>query len=1144
MHLTIRNPLQSEPLLVEVLGEGRLWYKHNDQSIHHTVSLDDDIDYNSDKSTVLVTSPVTQEMKWEKMFVRLMCWQGLHTMLRISPSKDKPDDVLNSITISKDVLIVPMPQEDKKISYNIIDGRKTLHIASESSTKIVAWVDMISCIVELKGDPLRCEDPHCMDSIRPKLEELNKQLTKKQHHITTDIKKIQEEIKQIQEEIKPKDATSRCEKYVDYARTELRKLRPLTWLDDVEKMKQILREKFPKNDVDNRDKVVYEFVLTEQVYVKSLLILLHVFKNPLKKLSKELSISDELFSVIFSNLEEIISNHTQFLTDLTNAVTNWSPTTSLLSETLSKGVPHLQSYRTYAAGFDVACDNLNELLKKVPVSTFVNTLQEDTLCKGLPLAAFLIMPIQRVPRYLLLLKELLNYTNSSHIDYESLVTITKEFESAAESINLAPKYHNDIVQTIDTVKRIEKHKENMIMRQGRIFLFEGELEKINKGGEFKSGDYILFTDLLLCCTQNCGKRVIRRKYIWNTLSVTDDTSKPNAFKIISEKSSCSLVAPSLELKNKWVEAFLKVRNRPFEIQPVPVWLAASRLCLLCLKEFSRNRKRNYCKRCGWVVCHFCSKGSKRIRHCDNCIESMKKGNEEIDLLQEEEHSEDDMSDYECGENLEENDEIEEIGVTFITTSDSSGAGGVGSGSGSGGGGKLRLLEDSTLLKDIPNTKKNSIKSELIKEKKPLKIEERFENKENFPSRPSFSQSHEAPPFLHILQSIVSKASLTTIPNITEDEDHDTSIELLINRRLNLLIYNNEYKFGKFNGMATPSAAIDIWTWITSYDILISNSSNFTMLLNAIQLVATNLKMVTLNASIYWLSTVCALTCLVATDNKQTIKRLEPELNHLFFQIFKSIQDHLYETILPHLENIFTSKDKLHRHPSFIWKPTGSPMDITDLLRNMSTLLTSCVNNNLPKTCIRSIFRHFLARLNQGTFNVLVNKPDLCTAENGFNIKLNINLIQEWLSQKDVLFHVLNTGKRFEQLSQASTLLTIDKNILQNDENLLREVCPSLDLPFVRFLIKNSKTDTSLNQNTQQQQQHQHQHQQQHQQQQQQQQQQRQHDRLNGVIEESVEWIKSRVGVTSSSDLPKILPIGVNNKKSVSRSYWFFENNKQ
>ena len=47
---------------------------------------------------------------------------------------------------------------------------------------------------------------------------------------------------------------------------------------------------------------------------------------------------------------------------------------------------------------------------------FIGACMESPSCRGLDICAFLLTPIQRLPRYLLLLNELIKYTDSNHPD--------------------------------------------------------------------------------------------------------------------------------------------------------------------------------------------------------------------------------------------------------------------------------------------------------------------------------------------------------------------------------------------------------------------------------------------------------------------------------------------------------------------------------------------------------------------------------------------------------------------------------------------------------------------------------------------------------------------------------------------------------
>merc|ERR1711981_48747 len=54
---------------------------------------------------------------------------------------------------------------------------------------------------------------------------------------------------------------------------------------------------------------------------------------------------------------------------------------------------------------------------------------------GLDLASFLILPVQRLPRYLLLFKELIKYTPDSHAEFESINQAIQVISDALEDIN-------------------------------------------------------------------------------------------------------------------------------------------------------------------------------------------------------------------------------------------------------------------------------------------------------------------------------------------------------------------------------------------------------------------------------------------------------------------------------------------------------------------------------------------------------------------------------------------------------------------------------------------------------------------------------------------------------------------------------------
>ena len=61
--------------------------------------------------------------------------------------------------------------------------------------------------------------------------------------------------------------------------------------------------------------------------------------------------------------------------------------------------------------------------------------------------SYLIMPVQRIPRYKMLLSELLKVTGSKHHDYHDLLRALKMVEKIAEKVNAAATSSSHVPKT-------------------------------------------------------------------------------------------------------------------------------------------------------------------------------------------------------------------------------------------------------------------------------------------------------------------------------------------------------------------------------------------------------------------------------------------------------------------------------------------------------------------------------------------------------------------------------------------------------------------------------------------------------------------------------------------------------------------------
>ena len=79
-------------------------------------------------------------------------------------------------------------------------------------------------------------------------------------------------------------------------------------------------------------------------------------------------------------------------------------------------IPPSPRYSEYASNHSAAMQVLSRLSDNSKFTSFLAKASQNPLCRGHTLESLLILPIQRIPRYRLLLQELLKHTPPSHPD--------------------------------------------------------------------------------------------------------------------------------------------------------------------------------------------------------------------------------------------------------------------------------------------------------------------------------------------------------------------------------------------------------------------------------------------------------------------------------------------------------------------------------------------------------------------------------------------------------------------------------------------------------------------------------------------------------------------------------------------------------
>ncbi|KAH3759829.1 rho guanine nucleotide exchange factor 17 [Pelomyxa schiedti] len=263
-----------------------------------------------------------------------------------------------------------------------------------------------------------------------------------------------------------------------------------------------------------RQRVAKELLSTEQCYVESLDILVDKLINPLLNNEKHgtpvLSASE--FYQIFSNVNELLCHHHKFLSSLNKKMDTWADSTTTIGDIFLTEAEFFGQYGAYLRNFDISNVAVTYFMNTRPrfkemILGFEKALQQTA--NPLNLDSFLIMPIQRLPRYMLLISDLLKYTGNWHPDHALLKKAKDKTGTVITAINtsidqsLAENAHK-LISLSASINGAEGMKSLIV--PNRKFLKEGpvkvDVKREKSTSRFnilkKSNHYLfLFNDVLV-----------------------------------------------------------------------------------------------------------------------------------------------------------------------------------------------------------------------------------------------------------------------------------------------------------------------------------------------------------------------------------------------------------------------------------------------------------------------------------------------------------------------------------------------------------------------------------------------------------------------------------------------------------------------
>eukprot|EP01103_Thecamoeba_quadrilineata_P015255 TRINITY_DN4757_c0_g1_i2.p1 TRINITY_DN4757_c0_g1~~TRINITY_DN4757_c0_g1_i2.p1 ORF type:complete len:581 (+),score=94.89 TRINITY_DN4757_c0_g1_i2:13-1755(+) len=312
-------------------------------------------------------------------------------------------------------------------------------------------------------------------------------------------------------------------------------------------------EKLAKKQKSRKERAT-EMMETEKTYVNSLQIIFDKMIEPLQTKAeneKERILRYNQIMDIFSNWETILTLHKRLLDKIINRMRDWTDETHI-GDIFAENTAWIKLYKHYVNNFDNSIIALETCKKNHP--EFFKMMQKldysEMMC-GLNLQAYLILPVQRIPRYVLLIQDLLKFTEQNHQDYELLNKALVIIKEVADYVNANKSSADHITKLHNISTRITDYpkKEDPLVQPKRNLLREGCLHwKKQRYYVFLFNDVVLFTKPI-------GKRYKFRFLIKLSTAMLNShsSSGDHHFEIMSPSGAFRLTADPSSEKDLWIK---------------------------------------------------------------------------------------------------------------------------------------------------------------------------------------------------------------------------------------------------------------------------------------------------------------------------------------------------------------------------------------------------------------------------------------------------------------------------------------------------------------------------------------------------------------------------------------------------------------
>uniref|UniRef100_A0A7I4YHE1 DH domain-containing protein n=1 Tax=Haemonchus contortus TaxID=6289 RepID=A0A7I4YHE1_HAECO len=277
-----------------------------------------------------------------------------------------------------------------------------------------------------------------------------------------------------------------------------------------------------------RNLAARELYDTEKSFVEGLEFLVSKYMRPLRQPLECTLIESGLADKIFYKVPEVLAHHQVLLAALSSRIEEWDKDTVIGDVLLAHFSKQsmIETYISFVDNFKFAKAAISQARGKPSFEKYYNRCCRDHRNK-LDLDSLLISPIQRVPRYELLVKQLIKHTPTEHADHEVLLRTQRHIHNLAVAINQHKEANEQMEQRLREIEAIVDGLDDLVST-GRNLVRYDVVQMRCRGDEKRQRCVFTLSDQLVLTSVRRKNPTRNVKLITQSVDFLDN----NRFKLI------------------------------------------------------------------------------------------------------------------------------------------------------------------------------------------------------------------------------------------------------------------------------------------------------------------------------------------------------------------------------------------------------------------------------------------------------------------------------------------------------------------------------------------------------------------------------------------------------------------------------------